>query len=85
MASSGEGGKVGPGGGMRRNKAEVSGEQLAKDRKQPALHEHLWSASPSQGAFNWPGLGMLTRDSLLGWQGVPGSPLTWYESAFEAD
>jgi len=27
---------------------------------------------------------MLTRDSLLGWQGVPGSPLTWYKSAFEA-
>ncbi len=79
MASPGEGGKVGPGGGMRRNKAEVSGEHLAKDRKQPAMHEHPWSASPSQGAFNWPGLGMLTRDSLLGWQGVPGSPLTWYE------
>jgi len=49
------------------------------------MHEHPWSASPSPGAFTWPGLGMLTRDSLLGWQGVPGSPLTWYESAFEAD
>ncbi len=40
VASPGEGGKVGPGGGMRRNKAEVSGEHLAKDRKQPAIHEH---------------------------------------------
>src|SRR5258708_7928521 len=37
------------------------------------------------GLYERAGDGTRTRDSLLGRQGVTGSPTAWYESAFEAE